>query len=118
MSCLKRVFCCADRSKIGKWFGKGIKLQAQELNITSLIKGQRESRAILGLLRQQLGPAEVSPVVDRAVSRLILLEGQEPDAVKFTDLDETNQGTPCETSMALIPPSNEPLDPERLRSRR
>lgn len=51
VGCFKRIFCCANMSKIGKIFDKGIALQAQELNITSLIKAQRESQAACELLR-------------------------------------------------------------------
>ena len=50
---------------------------AQELNITSIIKSQRESQAALELLRDRLGYYEAEAVINSKVRRAVRLSDDE-----------------------------------------
>lgn len=51
-----RLFwCCCRLSKAGKTFSKARELSTQELNISSIVKSQRESKAAVHLLKASMG---------------------------------------------------------------
>ena len=60
-----RVCCfCCKRRRIERIFKKARVYNAQELNITSIIKSQRESQAALEILRGKFGFYELEPVIN------------------------------------------------------
>lgn len=60
-----RICCfCCKRRRIERIFKKARVYNAQELNITSIIKSQRESQAALEILRGKFGFYELEPVIN------------------------------------------------------
>ena len=55
--------CCCKRRRIERIFQRARVFNAQELNITSIIKSQRESQAAIELLQNRLGFNECQKIV-------------------------------------------------------
>ena len=65
--------CCCKRRRIERIFQRARVFNRQELNITSIIKSQRESQAAIELLKNKLGDHECEKIVDKKVKRAVLL---------------------------------------------
>ena len=64
--------CCRKR-RVDKVFAKARSLTTQELNITSMIKAQRQSSAICEIVKHE------SDVINRHVKRHVLLENEQEE---------------------------------------
>ena len=77
--------CCCKRRRIERIFMKARVFNAQELNITSIIKSQRESQAALELLRNRLGYYEAEAVINSKVKRAVRMSDDEgPAAIEMS----------------------------------
>lgn len=63
--------CCGQRRRIERIFMKGRRITAQELNITSLIKAQRQSEALSQIMSKD------AKAIQRSVKRNVVLSDEE-----------------------------------------
>ena len=82
--CRYMLICCRRRRHIEKVFMKGRRLTAQELNITSLIKAQRQSAALCEVLNKE------DKVINRHVRRAIVVEDDAEGAGNQAAHDDEN----------------------------
>lgn len=74
--------CCCTRRRIERIFKKARVYNAQELNITSIIKAQRDSQAAIKLLQDKMGYYEVEPILSAKVKKAIRLSDDESELAK------------------------------------
>ena len=82
--------CCCKRRRIERIFMKARVFNAQELNITSIIKSQRESQAALELLRNKLGYYEAEAVINSKVKRAVRMSDDEGAAAMDEKMSYAN----------------------------
>jgi hypothetical protein len=84
--CRYMLICCRRRRHIEKVFMKGRRLTAQELNITSLIKAQRQSAALCEVMNKE------DKVINRHVRRAIVVEDDMEAGDQAVHDDENPKG--------------------------
>ena len=101
VSFIHRLFCCCCRLTRGaKIFSKARDMSNQELNITSIIKSQRESKAALELLRASMG-AKAEPVISANVKRIVDISGKATEASPALNIRASGNGEGDDTSVRL-----------------
>ena len=88
-----RLFCCCCRAtRGGKIFAKARQLNAQELNITAIIRSQRESKAAAELLKEKMG-AEAAQMINSMVKRKVDIVGKAVKAAENPADGDRNEAT-------------------------
>ena len=72
VTCWHRIFCCCTRGR--RLFSEARKLTGQELNVASIVKAQRESKAAMEILKGKFGD-EADQLMASSVARVVTLKG-------------------------------------------
>ena len=86
--------CCCRRRRIERIFKKARVYNAQELNVTSIVKSQRESQAALQILMDKFGYYEAIPVVNEKVKRAVRLSDDECEDAAPNGVAPNSHSTP------------------------